>query len=167
MSFPECLFLGTAITFVIIMMLDLGLSLCLSNSNNLYLLTLYGSCLNKKIDFNIIFPSEFSSKFFNEHLTIAYFLLFTSLPSQTFPSPTPPFPSTRPLIILKQFVVNTQSSYRKNILLSTKFAMVNHYSYHETSACVPFAFRYHSDLNWIILISSSFDVTWRSYIYVV
>ena len=64
-SCSECL-LVTAITFIDIMVFGLGLGLCLSNSQTLFLLVPHFRSLKLRIDFNIIFPSDPPSKFFKK-----------------------------------------------------------------------------------------------------
>ena len=70
LSRSECLALVTTVTFVNITMLDLGLGLCLSKSNKLFLLILHFRLFNIRVDFNIIFPSVQSYTSFNKYLTI-------------------------------------------------------------------------------------------------
>ena len=100
LSCSEWPLLGTAITFVKNMVLNLGMCLCLSNSHTLFLLKMHFRSLNIRIgmEFNIILPSESWSKFFSVNISqYAYYI---------------PIPSRRTLylIILTQSAVNTQSS---------------------------------------------------------
>jgi hypothetical protein len=78
-SCSECLPLVTTITFINIMVFIIELGLCISNSHTLFLLIPHFRSLNKTIDFYIIFPSDSSSEFFSQCLTIFI------LPSVHFP----------------------------------------------------------------------------------
>jgi len=112
----------TALTLLNTLVLDLGLVEVLQ-SQELFLFILYFRSLNIRIDFNIIFPSNSSSKHLNKYLIISLIisLTFPSVPSvhrlpltfPTFPNQPPnqtvsplPAPSTIPLT---QSAVNTQS----------------------------------------------------------
>jgi hypothetical protein len=99
-SLSECLALVTAVIFFNVTVLDLGLGLCLSKSNTLFLLILQFRFFNIRVDFNIIFPSDQSPTFCNKYLTInvpisQYFPPFPPLPSHSrhFPS----LPTHQPL----------------------------------------------------------------------
>ena len=69
-SCSECLSLVTAITFIKITVLVLGLGLCLSNNHTIILLIPHFRNLNTTIDFYIVLLPDSSSTFFNKCLTI-------------------------------------------------------------------------------------------------
>jgi hypothetical protein len=69
-SRSDCLPLVTTVTYFNTTVLDLGFGSCLSNSNTLFLLILQFRLFNTRVDFNIIFPSDQSSTFFNKYLTL-------------------------------------------------------------------------------------------------
>ena len=101
----ECLPLLTAITFINIMVFDLGLGLCLSNSHTVFLLIPHFKFLNITIDCYIVYPSDSSSKLFNKCFTIP---------------PLPSLPTLYP-ITLTQSALNTQSPLRNVLLLFLLF----------------------------------------------
>ena len=101
----------TAVMVVNTVVLDIGMGLELSKLNAIFFL-LYFRSLNIRIHFNIIFPSNSSSKYFYKYLIISLIISLPSPPSHPPyhpPLPTPPFPS-HPLypITLTQSAVNSQ-----------------------------------------------------------